>query len=81
MVLVICLSTAPLAAQEKSRVDLDDVQIQGELLSDQRLRLMARGRNSIADQIKIRTSFREEILENLPVYFHLPKETGHDDAR
>ncbi len=57
------------------RVDLDDVSIQGELLSDDRIRLLARARNSLAGQIKVRSSFREEILEHLPTYF-IPVESN-----
>lgn len=66
------MSSAQSTGLKSNRVNLDDVQIQGELLSDDRLRLLARSRNSIADEIKIRSSFREEILESLPEYFRAP---------
>ncbi len=75
--LIVLLMNSPMSSAQEgglksNRVNLDDVQIQGELLSDDRLRWLARSRNSIADEIKIRSSFREEILEGLPEYFRAP---------
>lgn len=60
-------------AQDRSRVDLDDVTIQGELLSDDRLKLLSRSKNSIADEVRFRSSFKGEVLEHLPKYFRQPE--------
>ncbi len=63
-------------AQNKSpgaKVDLDDVQIKGELLSDDRINMLARKKNSLNDKIPLRTSFRQDILEELPAYFDSAK--------
>jgi len=57
------------SSQGSGRVDLDDVSIQGELLSDDRIRLLARQRNILSDELKVRTDFRAEIAESLPPYF------------
>lgn len=68
---LVLLLLAPYAlAQNRGRVDLEDIQIQGELLSDDRIRLLSREKNSLADEIKVRTDFRSEILESLPSYFY-----------
>ncbi|HMN67305.1 MAG TPA: hypothetical protein PKC28_02085 [Bdellovibrionales bacterium] len=69
---ILFASPAMAQAPGASRVDLDDVSIQGELLNDDRVRLLARGRNSLNDQIKVRSSFKTEILELLPVYYVRP---------
>jgi len=69
LVLFLQSSKSQSQSASSSRVDLDDVNIQGELLSDDRIRLLSRAKNSIDDEIKVRSSFREEMLEHLPEYF------------
>ncbi len=56
-----------------NKVDLGDVQIKGELLSDKRLGFSSREKNYLTDQIKLRTNFRDEMLEELPPYFKSPE--------
>ncbi len=57
-------------AQTKSRLDLDDMMIKGELHNDDRLMITSRQKNELKSYVKFRTSFREEMLQELPV----PKE-------
>jgi len=52
--------------QAQSKMDLEDVQIKGELHNDDRLRIMARERNRLKNFVKYRTNFRNEIVEGLP---------------
>ena len=54
-------------------MDLGDVQIKGELNADKGLNLSSREKNYLSDQIKLRTSFKEDILEELPPYFKTPE--------
>ena len=50
----------------KNRLDLDDLEIKGELLNDDRLVILARERNELKNYVKFRTSFRPEMIEVLP---------------
>jgi len=54
-------------AQVKNRVDLDDMMIKGELHNDDRLMILSRQKNELKNYVKFRTSFREEMLQELPV--------------
>ena len=49
----------------QNRVDLDDLEVKGDLLNDNRLRMSAREPNAMADRVKYRLQYREEILEGL----------------
>jgi hypothetical protein len=51
-----------------SRVNLEDVSIQGQS-NKKGLGFGNRTRYSLADRIKVRKDFREEISENVPTYF------------
>lgn len=76
LLMLMLLSNTRALAQSKSpgaKVDLDDVQIKGELLSDDRINMLARKKNSLNDKIPLRTSFRQDILEELPVFFDSSK--------
>jgi len=53
-------------AQGKNKIDLDDMMIKGELHNDDRINIMARQKNELKNYIKFRTSYREEILQELP---------------
>src|SRR5690606_36685262 len=65
MSLVALAIAAPASAQNK--VDLDDMNIKGELLNDNRLRLSNRDRHRINDRVVYRTDFRREITDGIDV--------------
>lgn len=54
-------------AQRRARIDLDDMMIKGQLLNDDRLMIMAREKNQLKNYVKFRTSYKEEMLRELPV--------------
>ncbi len=55
------------SAQERRRVDLDDLMIKGEIHNDDRLMILARQKNELKNFVKLRTSYKEEMLQELPV--------------
>lgn len=65
LLLITWVQTA--SAQTKARIDLDDMMIKGELHNDDRLMILARQKNELKNYIKFRTSFREEMLQELPI--------------
>lgn len=50
----------------KNKLDLDDLEIKGDLLNDDRLVILARERNELKNYVKFRTNFRSEMAEALP---------------
>jgi hypothetical protein len=60
--LLLIFMTAKAFAQ--SSMDLGDVQINGELMNDNRLRINSRGAAAIDDRVKYRIDYRKEILES-----------------
>lgn len=66
--IIVCglLSSTSASAQTKNRVDLDDMMIKGELHNDDRLMILSRQKNELKNYVKFRTSFREEMLQELP---------------
>jgi hypothetical protein len=56
--------------QEKKRMDLDDLMIKGEIHNDDRLMILARQQNEMKNYVKFRTSYKEEILQELPPMKH-----------
>jgi hypothetical protein len=57
-------------AQEKRRLDLDDLMVKGEIHNDDRLMILARQKNEMKNYVKFRTSFKEEMLQELPQMRH-----------
>ncbi len=51
----------------QNRVDLEDLNIKGELLNDNRLRLSSRDPHKITDRVNYRTNFRKEITDSLEI--------------
>lgn len=45
------------------KMDLGDIQIKGELLSDDRMNFVKRQREELRNRVKFRTNFRPEILQ------------------
>jgi hypothetical protein len=64
-----CYSSQALS-QEKKRLDLDDLMVKGEIHNDDRLMILARQKNEMKNYVKFRTSFKEEILQELPPMRH-----------
>lgn len=52
-------------AQEKVKknLNLEDIEIKGELLNDSRMSLMNRKKEELKNRVKFRTNYREEILQ------------------
>lgn len=61
------MSLDQVQAQERRRVDLDDLMIKGEIHNDDRLMILARQKNELKNFVKMRTSYKEEMLQELPV--------------
>jgi hypothetical protein len=55
------------ASFAQNRVDLDDLNIKGELLNDNRMRLSARDPHKMAERVTYRENFRPEIIDALEV--------------
>lgn len=53
-------------ARAQNRLDLDDIDVKGELINDDRLVLLSREKNQLQNYVKFRTNFRSEIAEELP---------------
>ncbi|MBX9766782.1 MAG: hypothetical protein K2X47_05875 [Bdellovibrionales bacterium] len=67
MMLLWILFGAAVAAAAGNKLDLEDVDIKGELHNDDRLVIIARERNELRNHVKLRTNFRREITEALPL--------------
>ena len=55
------------AMAKGNKLDLEDVDIKGELHSDDRLVIITRERNELRSHVKLRKNFRKEITEALPL--------------
>lgn len=65
--LVILLLMAGLMAEaQKKKIDLDDLTITGELHNDDRLLILSRQKNELKNFVKLRTNYRDEIIQQLP---------------
>lgn len=64
------LATSSASAQfdAKQRVDLDDVQIRGEV-QNQGISVLSKTKNSLDGRIKVRVDFKGELNDELPPYF------------
>lgn len=58
----------------QNRVDLDDLNIKGELLNDNRLRMSSRDQHKISDRVTYRDNFRKEITDGLEIAW--PEDSG-----
>lgn len=54
-------------AQTRNRLDLDDLMIKGELRNDDRFMILSREKSEMKNYVKFRTTYREEMLQELPV--------------
>ena len=69
-IIVLGFISSPALSQEKKRMDLDDLMIKGEIHNDDRLMILARQQNEVKNYVKFRTSYKEEILQELPPMKH-----------
>lgn len=62
----------PYFASAQTRMDLDDLEIKGEILGDNRLQMLNREKNKLKNFVEFRTSYRNEMVEGLekpfPIY-------------
>lgn len=69
--LFFCLTflSSILYSQEKIKknLNLEDISIKGELLSDARMNLIRRKKEELKNRVKFRTQYREEILQEYTV--------------
>jgi len=70
LVIVLGCYSSQALSQEKKRLDLDDLMVKGEIHNDDRLMILARQKNEMKNYVKFRTSFKEEILQELPPMRH-----------
>ncbi|MCB0341248.1 MAG: hypothetical protein H6626_01480 [Pseudobdellovibrionaceae bacterium] len=54
------------SAQARNKIDLDDVQIKGELHNDGQLRIVGREDYQLKNYVRFRTNYRQEAVEDLP---------------
>lgn len=65
--LFLCLIAALLPRQSYAKkVELDDIQIKGELHNDNRLRFYQRNRAKLENRVRIRSEFRDRIRQRYP---------------
>ncbi|MCC6276475.1 MAG: hypothetical protein IT289_01020 [Oligoflexia bacterium] len=64
--ILLMLLASPTTWAQKSKIDLDDMMIKGELHNDDRLMILSRQKNELKNYVKFRTNFRTEMLEELP---------------
>lgn len=67
--LLLILFSATSYSQEtiKKNLNLEDISIKGELLSDSRMNLIKRKKEELKNRVKFRTQYREEILQEYTV--------------
>lgn len=63
--IVLVLWCGKLFAQTRSKIDLDDMMIKGELHNDDRINITSRQKNELKNYVKFRTSYKEEILQEV----------------
>jgi hypothetical protein len=51
----------------KKNLNLEDISIKGELLSDSRMNLIKRKKEELKNRVKFRTQYRDEILQEYSV--------------
>ena len=71
--LILAMVLAPSNARAQNRVDLDDLNVKGELLNDNRLRMSSRDQHQISDRVSYRNNFRKEITDGLETQWPEPE--------
>lgn len=67
LLLILFSSTSFSQETIKKNLNLEDISIKGELLSDSRMNLIKRKKEELKNRIKFRTQYREEILQEYSV--------------
>lgn len=67
LLLILFSSTSFSQDTIKKNLNLEDISIKGELLSDSRMNLIKRKKEELKNRIKFRTQYREEILQEYSV--------------
>lgn len=69
LLLFLTFLSATSYSQEKiqKNLNLEDISIKGELLSDARMNLIKRKKEELKNRVKFRTQYREEILQEYTV--------------
>ncbi|MEO0335221.1 MAG: hypothetical protein AAF202_02435 [Pseudomonadota bacterium] len=62
---LILLSAMGQGALCQQQMDLDDLEIKGELLGDNRIQMINREKNKLKNFVEFRTDYRNEITEGL----------------
>lgn len=60
---ILLLVSSAVYAQQK--IDLDDIDIKGDLLGDDRIKMLNREKNELRNFVKFRKDYRKEIIEGL----------------
>lgn len=70
--ILLSLSSTSGLAVAQQQMDLDDLEIKGEVLGDNRIQMINREKNKLQNFVEFRTDYRNEITEGLihpiPVY-------------
>ena len=77
VVLLSLLTLTPLRLSwAQQQMDLEDLEIKGELLGDNRIQMINRERNKLKNFVEFRTDYRQETTEGLirpiPIYSDIP---------
>lgn len=72
--IIIATLLTSISAYSQKKIDLDDLDIKGDLMGDNRLQMINREKNNLKNYVEYRTNFRKEIVEELtrpyPIYNH-----------
>ena len=63
IVILFCFTSSSVFAQ--SKMDLEDLNVKGELLGDNRIQMIKRQQNKLKNYVQFRTNYRKEIMEEL----------------
>ena len=66
-ILALAMVLLPRLAGAQRKLDLEDLNVKGELMNDNRLKLSARESKKMDERVKFRTNYRSEIAEDLDV--------------
>jgi len=56
----------PVSIEVENKINLEDIDIKGQLHNTERLNFLSREQNGLKNYIKFRTNFSKEIIEELP---------------
>ncbi len=68
-------------AFSQARVDLEDLNVKGELLNDNRMRMSSRESTRVQDRVKYRKNFRPEIIDGIDLRLPAAETLEEVDAK